>query len=682
MANQWYYTPDGRNRLGPVPLGHLQQLARSGQLQPTHMVRREEDPKWAAAGSFAELFLPRRQQPPAPAGITKQQNSDFFEVIDTQGQPPAPAGITKQPSRTAPARSRPTTSRPPPPPEAPAGPRPSFWRRLRLPLRRRKLRRRLQRQQGQLEQCFVDLGIRLLAAGTVVPGCEMLTQQFRRLSQTQELTRQAARAGDKTKRREAARLETEMRSLYGKVGRQALASRVPFDGRKESETHCRAIQAAIALTQQQVEAVSRELGPPSRKAPLVWAGVGIAVGAALLLLGLGLLFWWPGAPAASEDPARAAAENASPAANDKPPADKPPTRSLQEWFAHLAPAVPLIEVGDSGFGSGFLVKKNDKYLVVTNKHVVENSGNGLKIHFLHGKEGEEKRFTVPPDKTSVVAIHRSADLAVVDVSKAAADIERLKIEPVRLAPAEDKENPKPGANVFAIGHPGGAGEEVLTRTLTNGIVSARGRKHASARYLQVTVAINPGNSGGPLFDYEGRVVGVNTFIIRRSADRDIPLEALNFALEGEFVHEILGDPSKSLDAAAIAGVLKPAPTDSPAKLKAAIQAKVQKYLAAGYRPFTGSPQTSTKILEVPKGQQRMHNLRCRRPGSFAVAAVSVGAKDIDLAVLHGGAVIAKADRPGTDAEVQFTTQTPGLYPLVVLNPSQADGVVVLLLFAR
>jgi S1-C subfamily serine protease len=653
MTNQWYYTPDGRNRMGPVPLGHLQQLARSGQLQPTHMVRREEDPKWAAAGSFAELFPPRQQ-------------------------PPSAAGITKQPSRPAPARSRQTTSQPPPPPEAPTGPRPSFWRRLRLPLRRSKLRRRLQRQQGQLELCFVDLGIRLLAAGTVVPGCEALTQQFRRLSQTQELTRQAARAGDKTKRREAARLESEMRSLYGKVGRQALASRVLFEGRKESETHCRAIQAAIALTQQQVEAVNRELGPPSRKAPLVWAGVGIAAGAALLLLGLGLLFWWrPDAPAASEDPARAAAENASPAANDKPP-----PRSLQELFAHLAPAVPLIEVGDSGFGSGFLVKKNDKYLVVTNKHVVENSGNGLKIHFLHGKEGEEKRFTVPPDKTSVVAIHRSADLAVVDVSKVAADIERLKIEPVRLAPAEDKENPKVGANVFAIGHPGGAGEEVLTRTLTNGIVSARGRKHESARFLQVTVAINPGNSGGPLFDYEGRVVGVNTFIIRRSADRDIPLEALNFALEGEFVHEILGDPSKSLDAAAIAGVLKPAPTDSPAKLKAAIQAKVQKYLAAGYRPFTGSPQTSTKILEVPKGQQRMHNLRCRRPGSFAVAAVSVGAKDIDLAVLHGGAVIAKADRPGTDAEVQFTTQTPGLYPLVVLNPSQADGVVVLLLFAR
>jgi S1-C subfamily serine protease len=646
MANHWYYTPDGRTRLGPIPLPQMQQLARSGQLQPTHMVRREEEPRWAAAGTFVELFPPRQQ-------------------------PPAAAAITKQPARPA--------SPPPPSPESPAGPRPSFWRRLGMPLRRAKLRRRLQRQQAQLEQCLVDLGIRLLAAGMVVPGCETIAQQFRRLSQTQELTRQAARAGDKTKRREAARLEGELRSLYAQFGRGALASRTPFEGRKESETHCRAIQAAIALTRQQIAAVTRECGAPSRKAPLVWAGLGIGVGAALLLLGLGLLFgWWSRLPAASEEPSRAAAENASPAANHKPS----PRRSLEELFAHLAPAVPLIEVGDSGFGSGFLVKKDGKYLVVTNKHVVENAGTGLKIHFIHGTSGDEKRFTVEPAKTSVSAIHRSADLAVVDVSKAAADIEGLKIEPVRLAPAENKEHPKVGAPVFAIGHPGGAGAEVLTRTLTNGIVSARGRKHESARYLQVTVAINPGNSGGPLFDDEGRVVGVNTFIIRSSGDGNISLEALNFALEGEFVHEVLDDPSKSLDAAGIAAVLKPAPADSPEKLKAAIQAKVQKFLAAGYKPFTGSPRTSTKILEVPKGQQRVHNLRCNRPGSFAVAAVSVGAKEIDLAILNGGKVIAKNDHPGTEAEVQFTAPAPGVYNLVVLNPSDASGVVVLLLFAR
>jgi hypothetical protein len=412
MANQWYYTPDGRTRLGPFSLPQLLQLARTGQLLPTHMVRQEEELKWAAAGTFTELFPPRQK-------------------------PSAAAGITKQPARPTASGDRPTVTQPSPPPEGRTPRRPSFWRRLGMPLRRVKLCRRLQRQQAQLEQSLVDLGIRLLAAGMVVPGCEALTQQFRLLSQAQELTRQAIRAGDKTKRREAARLEGELRSLYAKFGRPALASRVPFEGRMESETHCRAIQAAIALTAQQVEAAERECGPAARKAPLVWAGLGIAVGAAVLLVGIGLaLEWWPNSPAADEPP---------------------PRRSLQELFTHLAPAVPLIEVGDSGFGSGFLVKKDGKYLVITNRHVVENSGTGLKVHFIYGQGGDEKRFTVEPAKTSVVAIHRSADLAVVDVSKAAEAIERLKIEPVRLAPVADKEHPRVDAPVFAIGHPGGMG---------------------------------------------------------------------------------------------------------------------------------------------------------------------------------------------------------------------------------
>jgi S1-C subfamily serine protease len=31
--------------------------------------------------------------------------------------------------------------------------------------------------------------------------------------------------------------------------------------------------------------------------------------------------------------------------------------------------------------------------------------------------------------------------------------------------------------------------------------------------MQSDTAINPGNSGGPLFDMDGRIVGVNSFIL-------------------------------------------------------------------------------------------------------------------------------------------------------------------------
>lgn len=54
---------------------------------------------------------------------------------------------------------------------------------------------------------------------------------------------------------------------------------------------------------------------------------------------------------------------------------------------------------------------------------------------------------------------------------------------------------------------------------TAGIVSAKGRSLPSENYIpfiQTDVAINPGNSGGPLFDLNGKVVGVNSQIYSRT----------------------------------------------------------------------------------------------------------------------------------------------------------------------
>jgi serine protease Do len=64
---------------------------------------------------------------------------------------------------------------------------------------------------------------------------------------------------------------------------------------------------------------------------------------------------------------------------------------------------------------------------------------------------------------------------------------------------------------MAIGNPFGLGGSV-----TVGIVSARGRDIRSGPYddfIQTDAAINRGNSGGPLFDMNGRVIGINTAII-------------------------------------------------------------------------------------------------------------------------------------------------------------------------
>jgi hypothetical protein len=169
---------------------------------------------------------------------------------------------------------------------------------------------------------------------------------------------------------------------------------------------------------------------------------------------------------------------------------------------------------------------------------------------------------------------------------------------------------------------------VLTGTLSDGIVSAVGRKVEDASFLQVTVPVNPGNSGGPLFDDDGRVVGVNTFTIRRNARGNVRLEALNFALESDFVHEIVADPSrKSLDAAAMAAILNPSEPERPRTLREAMAAKVKRFERAGYRQV----ESLRKVFRLRAGQRHVIGLQCHRAGRRAVAVVSAGAEDIDLA---------------------------------------------------
>lgn len=85
-----------------------------------------------------------------------------------------------------------------------------------------------------------------------------------------------------------------------------------------------------------------------------------------------------------------------------------------------------------------------------------------------------------------------------------------------------------GQKVYTVGNPHG-----LRHTVTSGIISGY-RKYDGKSLIQTDAPINPGNSGGPLIDEQGKVIGVNTMIIRDT-------EGLGFAIPMKTVFEEFGN---------------------------------------------------------------------------------------------------------------------------------------------
>jgi serine protease Do len=90
-----------------------------------------------------------------------------------------------------------------------------------------------------------------------------------------------------------------------------------------------------------------------------------------------------------------------------------------------------------------------------------------------------------------------------------------------------------GEWVLAIGSPFG-----FEQSVTAGIVSAKGRSLPGGNYvpfIQTDVAINPGNSGGPLFNMDGKVIGINSQIYSRTGG----FMGLSFAIPMDVVMNVV-----------------------------------------------------------------------------------------------------------------------------------------------
>lgn len=203
---------------------------------------------------------------------------------------------------------------------------------------------------------------------------------------------------------------------------------------------------------------------------------------------------------------------------DIQPPQLPEGSPFADTFRHFFDNMPRrpnsgdMQMEQRAAGSGFLISA-DGY-VVTSDHVVARA-DGIEV--------------ILDDGTRHPAQIKGRDPKT--------DLALLKIDAGRALPyveLGDSDQAKVGEWVVAVGNPFGLGGSV-----TAGIISARGRDIQSGPYddyLQIDAPINRGNSGGPLFDNQGRVIGINTAIYSPTGGS----VGIGFAVPSSIAKDIIG----------------------------------------------------------------------------------------------------------------------------------------------
>ena len=155
-------------------------------------------------------------------------------------------------------------------------------------------------------------------------------------------------------------------------------------------------------------------------------------------------------------------------------------------------AVTLLFSGVS-YCSGFLLHSNH---FASGYHCIA----AKKKVFVEWENGET-------EYAEVVSVDKNSDLALLNLSSSHSD---------RVSLSLHSESIHRGMTVFALGHPfapvaSGKYSDVLRWSVSKGIVSQFGTE-----WLQTDTPLNPGNSGGALVDENGQILGIVSYLCRRS----------------------------------------------------------------------------------------------------------------------------------------------------------------------
>ena len=166
-----------------------------------------------------------------------------------------------------------------------------------------------------------------------------------------------------------------------------------------------------------------------------------------------------------------------------------------ETIGRISPSVVCVMAPNGeGGGSGVLISADG--FAISNFHVTSGSGSFMKC----GLDNSKLYDAV------IVGIDPTGDVALIQLQG--------RSDFVAAQPG-DSDQVRVGDEVMALGNPFLLASD-FTPTVTYGIVSGVRRYQYPANTfleytdcIQIDASINPGNSGGPLFDIQGRWIGIN-----------------------------------------------------------------------------------------------------------------------------------------------------------------------------
>ena len=201
--------------------------------------------------------------------------------------------------------------------------------------------------------------------------------------------------------------------------------------------------------------------------------------------------------------------------------------SLSETIEYVSPSVVAVNISTvaldrffiprirSADGSGVIISK-DGY-IVTNDHVIKDAREISVILNDESIYQAEIIGRVPYSDIALIKINTEQELIPIEFSSS----KELRV----------------GDWVIALGNAFGLAG---TPTVTAGIVSAKERvietedNRTLTDMIQTDAAINNGNSGGPLVNLSGKLVGINSTIMRGA-------EGIGFAISSDLVLRYIND---------------------------------------------------------------------------------------------------------------------------------------------